>query len=29
MALQDVASAALVYEKAMTAGKGMRLDFGS
>jgi alanine dehydrogenase len=29
MALQDVASAALVYEKAVTAGKGMRLDFGS
>lgn len=29
MALQDVASAALVYEKAMTAGKGIRLDFGS
>jgi alanine dehydrogenase len=28
MALQDVASAALVYEKAVTAGKGMRLDFG-
>lgn len=28
MALQDVASAALVYEKAMTAGKGMSLDFG-
>jgi hypothetical protein len=24
-----VASAALVYEKAVTAGKGMRLDFGS
>jgi alanine dehydrogenase len=29
MALQDVASAALVYEKAVTAGKGIRLDFGS
>jgi alanine dehydrogenase len=29
MALQDVAGAALVYEKAMTAGKGIRLDFGS
>lgn len=29
MALQDVVSAALVYEKAMTAGKGMTLDFGS
>jgi alanine dehydrogenase len=29
MALQDVASAALVYERAMTAGKGLRLDFGS
>ena len=28
MALQDVASAALVYEKAVTAGKGMRVDFG-
>ncbi|HKV92725.1 MAG TPA: ornithine cyclodeaminase family protein [Candidatus Angelobacter sp.] len=28
MALQDVASAALVYEKAMTAGRGMRVDFG-
>ena len=29
MALQDVASAAVVYEKAMTAGGGMRLDFGN
>jgi ornithine cyclodeaminase/alanine dehydrogenase-like protein (mu-crystallin family) len=29
MALQDVASAALVYEKAVTAGKGIGLDFGS
>jgi ornithine cyclodeaminase/alanine dehydrogenase-like protein (mu-crystallin family) len=29
MALQDVASAALVYEKAVAAGKGMTLDFGS
>jgi len=29
MALQDVASAALVYEKAMMAAKGMRVDFGS
>lgn len=29
MALQDVASAALVYEKAVTAGKGMTVDFGS
>jgi alanine dehydrogenase len=29
MALQDVASAALVYEKAVTAGQGLRLDFGS
>jgi alanine dehydrogenase len=29
MALQDVASAALVYEKAVKEGKGMRLDFGS
>ena len=28
MALQDVASAAIVYEKALTAGKGMRVDFG-
>jgi alanine dehydrogenase len=28
MALQDVASAALVYEKAVTAGKGLKLDFG-
>ena len=28
MALQDVASAAVVYEKAVSAGKGMRLDFG-
>lgn len=28
MALQDAASAALVYEKAMNAGKGIRLDFG-
>jgi alanine dehydrogenase len=28
MALQDVASAAVVYEKALNAGKGMRLDFG-
>ena len=29
MALQDAASAVLVYEKAMTAGKGMKVDFGS
>jgi alanine dehydrogenase len=29
MALQDVASAALVYEKAVKQGKGLRLDFGS
>lgn len=29
MALQDVASAALIYEKAVAAGRGMRLDFGS
>jgi alanine dehydrogenase len=29
MALQDVASAALVYEKAMRAGKGMTVGFGS
>lgn len=28
MALQDVVSTALVYEKAVTAGKGVRLDFG-
>ncbi|HET9166102.1 MAG TPA: ornithine cyclodeaminase family protein [Candidatus Angelobacter sp.] len=28
MALQDVASAALVYEKAVREGKGVRLDFG-
>ena len=28
MALQDVASAALVYEKAVTVGKGIRLDLG-
>lgn len=27
MALQDVASAAIVYEKAVQSGKGMRLDF--
>jgi len=29
MALQDVASAALIYEKAMTSGRGMRVNFGS
>jgi ornithine cyclodeaminase/alanine dehydrogenase-like protein (mu-crystallin family) len=29
MALQDVASAAMVYERAVAAGKGVRLDFGS
>src|SRR5579864_5069735 len=28
MALQDVASAAIVYEKAVKEGKGMRLDLG-
>jgi alanine dehydrogenase len=28
MALQDVASAAMVYERAVAAGRGMRLDFG-
>ncbi|HET8890095.1 MAG TPA: ornithine cyclodeaminase family protein [Candidatus Angelobacter sp.] len=28
MALQDVASAAMVYEKAVKEGKGMRIDFG-
>lgn len=28
MALQDVASAAVVYEKAVTAGKGKMVDFG-
>jgi alanine dehydrogenase len=28
MALQDVASAAVVYERATAAGKGMRVDFG-
>jgi len=28
MALQDVASAAVVYERAMTTGKGLMFDFG-
>ena len=29
MALQDVASAAMVYEQAVKAGKGMKLNFGN
>ena len=28
MALQDVAAAAMVYERAITAGKGLRINFG-
>ena len=29
MALQDVAVAALVYERALESGAGRRIDFGS